>query len=219
MRTPKILFTIILILVIFNPSNLFAQALGNLDEWDISPFRPYGMLVTPDGSPWLSYIDVADPEAGKICTIDPMDGSVTEFEAPFASRFHSMDLAPVDNLWLADDYHRIVHFDKESGSFTPYAMPSDIYDRSDPEAFMGLSTAPDGKVWFSLWSNKTINFFDPITSLWEQFSIPNDNGFMPGVPVEIDFDRNGNVWFTMRVWETGKAGIGYLDVSTSEFTL
>jgi len=54
----------------------------------------------------------ADWPVGKVCTIDPSDGSVTTYQVPWGnSGFETLDRGLDDTLWIADREDRIVNFD------------------------------------------------------------------------------------------------------------
>ena len=95
---------------------------GTLEEWDSSPLRPYDIEVLSDGSAWLTLHEPALTDVGKVFTIDPSDGSITDFEAPFDAQFLTLDKASDDTLWIADVQDRLVHFDPTSGAFTGYPL-------------------------------------------------------------------------------------------------
>ena len=211
---------LLLHLFLFVTVEAWGRPTGALDEWDTSPLRPYDIVVLPDGSAWLNFYEMALSDVGKVFTIDPSDGSVTEFEAPFPARFGTMDRAPGNALWIADHHHRIVHFDTASGAFTPYELPNDIFSLPDELAeHMGVSAAPDGKVWFTYWSDPCLGVFDPATETWQRFPLPTGGDHAPGVPVEIAFGPDETVWFTIRQWASGKAGLGHLNPRTGDLRL
>lgn len=194
---------------------------GTLEEWGTSPLRPYDIVVLPDGSAWLSFFDKElRSDVGKVFTINPADGSTREFEAPFPALFGTMDRSPDNGIWIGDYHHRIVHFHAASGVFTRYELPADMFSRPDGLAeYMGVSTAPDGRVWFTYWDDTCLGMFDPAAETWQRFPLPAGGEHPPGVPVEIAFGPDGTVWFTIREWGPGKAGLGNLDPRTGEFTL
>ena len=190
----------------------YGQPSGTLEEWDTTPLRPFDIAVLSDGSAWLTVSDQNNP-SNIVFTINPADGSITAFVAPFAgAKFQTLDRAPDDTLWIADyDLDQIVHFDPTTGVFTGY--PLDSVFGTDPQPF-GVRVAPDGSVWFTCWWDRSLGRFDPVSGTWDRFDPSSDS------PVEIAFSDDGaTVWFTMKIGVNQSPGLGRLDPATGSFDL
>nr|QNO53370.1 virginiamycin B lyase [Methanosarcinales archaeon ANME-1 ERB6] len=209
---------ILLSLCLFSPTMAWDLS-GSLEEWDTSPLRPYDITVLPDGSAWLTYRDVGAPDwpVGIIFTINPSDGSTTEFQAPSAwgnSGFWTIDRGPDNTLWIADQEYRIVNFDPSTEVFTEYPLPTSQFTL--PASPFGVSVAPDGKVWFTCWNDPCLGCYDPGTGTWQRFA-PLFADVLPDPPVEIAFADDGTVWFTIRKGPGLSPGLGRLDPTTGVF--
>jgi len=217
MKNGKVMvFSILLSLCMIGPAmawNLY----GTLEEWGTSPFRPYDITVLSDGSPWLTYHDelAADWPVGKVCTIDPSDGSVTTYQVPWGnSGFETLDRGLDDTLWIADREDRIVNFDPTTHVFTAYPLPAATFTL--PAGPFGINVASDGKVWFTCMTSNALGCYNPVTNTWQNF--PVMDGGNSGKPVDIAFSSDGTVWFTTK---SGGAirGLGSLVPSTGTVTL
>ena len=209
---------ILLSLCLFSPTMAWDLREVYLEEWDTSPLRPYDVTVLPDGSAWLTYYDTNAPDwpVGKIFTINPSDGSTTEFQAPPAwgdSAFQTIDRGPDSTLWIADIEDRIVNFDPSTETFTEYPLPDSDFDL--PARPFGVSVAPDGKVWVTCWSDPCLGRYDPVAITWQRFEPLG--GFGGGAPVEIAFASDGTVWFTIMFGPS--PGLGHFNPDTGEFSL
>lgn len=210
----------LLCLAILITTSAWGRPVGDLDEWNTSPLRPYDIAILTDGSIWLNFYNMADADTGKVFTIDLATGNVRDIEAPFPSRFGAIDKAPDNSLWLGDHHHSLVHFDPATEVYTRYALPADLFDLPDGlDEHMGVRTAPDGTVWFTSWADPVVGAFDPETGDWRRFALPIEGEHPPGVPVEIAFTSDGMVWFTVREWSGRGGGLGRLNPETDEITL
>ncbi len=188
---------------------------GLLEEWDTSPLRPYDIEVLSDGTAWLTFFEMA-LDVGKVFTIDPTDGSTTEFDAPFAARFQTLDRAADDTLWIADNLGRIVHFNPLSGTFSPFSLDPAVFNLSAYP--IGIRVAPDGSVWFTCWGDNCIGRFDPDAGTWQRF--PSDLADeLPDPPIQIVFDDDGMTWFTIRRDVGISPGLGKLDPASGLITI
>jgi streptogramin lyase len=206
------LFVLLVALFLLVTVEAYGRPSGTLEEWDTTPLRPYDIAVLSDGSAWLTVYD-EDNVSNIVFTINPADGSITEFVAPFAgAEFQTLDRAPDDTLWIADyELHQIVHFDPTTGVFTGY--PLDAAFGTNPNPF-GVRVAPDGSVWFTCWGDRSLGRFDPVGGTWDRFDPSSDP------PVDIAFSDDGaTVWFTMRSGLTLSPGLGRLDPATGSFDL
>lgn len=204
----KSLTIFFIVLCLFSPTMAW-DLRGSLEEWDTSPLRPYDITVLPDGSAWLTYRDEPAPDwpVGKIFTINPSDGSTTEFQTPLAwgdAWFKTIDRGPDNTLWIADREDRIVNFDPSTEFFTEYPLPDPPFTL--PASPFGVSVAPDGKVWITCETDQCLGCFDPGTETWQRFEPPG--GFGGGNLVEIAFADDGTVWFTIMVGSS--PGLGHL---------
>jgi streptogramin lyase len=215
----KSLTIFFIVLCLFSPTMAWDLS-GSLEEWDTSPLRPYDITVLPDGSAWLTYQDgqVDDWPVGKIFTINPSNGSTTEFQAPSAwgdSGFETIDRAPDNTLWIADQKDRIVNFDPSTEVFTEHPLLDPPFTL--PAKPFGVSVAPDGKAWFTCWNDSCLGCYDPGTETWQRFALVLADVLPAPPPVEIAFADDGTVWFTIKSRRGLSPGLGRLDPTTGRF--
>lgn len=219
MKYGKLAFFTLSFLFFYHHLNAWDINHGIVHEWSVGvELRPYDIVTLSDGSPWITH--QKPDEAGKIFTLNLSDGTPVVYTAPFTANFHTLDRAADDTLWIADYADQIVHFDPLSGIFTPYPLDATIFPL--PASPYGVTVAPDGKVWFTCWSDPSIGVLDPGTGppgTWQRFALPSGGDYPPGVAVEIAFGQERPVWFTIREWAGRKAGFGNLDPDTGHFEL
>lgn len=203
---------------------------GVLEQWDTGDLAPYDIAVRSDGTAWVTQRHHFNPDGprtlpdeGRVFTVDPATGILTvRTAAASPARFQTVDVAPDDTLWLVSNHperNSIFHFDPDApgdAQFTAYDLPETVFP-SLPAYPFGIRVATDGKVWFTCWDDPAIGSFDPTTETFERFPLPAGGDRSPGVPMEIDFDIDGNVWFTIREQGAGLAGVGHLDLTTGDF--
>jgi streptogramin lyase len=184
---------------------------GLATSWELTPYEPYDLAVTSDGSVWVA----SDSE---VLAFDPADGTYTVYTAslgPPTPDFSMITPDGNDILWISDySGERIVRFDPVTGVFTPYPLPHPLFN--SPVAPFGITPGPDGAVWFTThYSDYAIGRLDPTSSSFQRFEPPG--GADRGMPVEIVFDAAGIAWFTLDMHH-GRPGLGRLDPSSGAFT-
>jgi virginiamycin B lyase len=183
---------------------------GHLESWDTAPYRPYDAVVLSDGSPWFSAGD-------SVFTIDPESGAVSAYTlsvppAAPAPQFWTLAVDASDILWIADGNDRLVRFDPVTHAFSAFDLPGGVFTL--PASPFGVAAGPDGAIWFTCQSDRSLGRYDPGTATFQRFAPP---GNLPAIPVEIAFDAAGLVYFTMRSQGPLPAGLGRFDPSTPAF--
>lgn len=200
------------------------ETTGSLREWNISPFRPYDIAVTSDGKIWMTYRNEvgADWPVGRILRLDPTDGSQTEISTPpfwGTVTYQTIERAPGDVLWVAEDTANLLVRITTSGAIALGQFPLPSPPFSSPAQPFGVRIAPDGSIWFTCWGDPSLGRYVPATGTWQRFAPPG--GFTGGVPVDMAFADNGDVWFTVKEVLGGvtQAGLGRLVPGAGAFTL
>lgn len=184
------------------------DTVGKKTEWEGDPeMRPHDIATLSDGSAWMTHEEAGN---GALITLDYGSGYLVTYPAPESAHFLTIDNAPDDTLWIADSTGKLWHFRPATHTFFSYDPPGDW---PSPD-FYGVSVAPDGRVWLTSQSsaNPYIAVFEPYTS-WTRYDIDTSGTFPPGIPVEIDFETDGTVWFTIKKTESSSryGGVGFLD--------
>ncbi len=187
---------------------------GLMKEWagDAS-MNPYDIATLPDGSVWMTHENAT---TGALIKLDYPTGTLHMIPAPFSVHFWTLDTAPDGTLWITDESGSLVQFFPSESRFESH--PIDARFPASPNPY-GVSVADDGKVWFTCQSDPPcIGVYDPSSGSWQRYDLPDGGDYDAGVPVEIDFESDGTVWFTIRQTDshTGNGGIGRLDPVSGE---
>ena len=182
---------------------------GLMKEWagDVT-MNPYDIEALPDGSVWMTHENAT---TGALIRLDYPAGTLHMISAPFSAHFRTLDAAPDGTLWIADESGTLVQFFPSESRFESHPIGAGFPASPHP---YGISVADDGRVWFTCQSvPPCIGVYDPSADSWQRFDLPDGRGYDAGVPVEIDFESDGTVWFTIRKTDshTGNGGIGRLD--------
>jgi streptogramin lyase len=213
----------IVILCVFAPAAAW-DTTGLVKEWPgDATMRPYDIATLSDGSAWMTHEEYNHTTGignGSLITLDYPNGTLLMYTAPFSADFYTLDPAPDGTLWITDYTGRLVHFDPDTLTFEQHPLPVLFPVQRRP---YGVSVAPDGRVWFTCQSDDhpCIGMYDPAAGSWERFDLPGGGAYPPGYPVEIDFESDGTVWFTIKITDghTGNGGLGRVDPATGEVTI
>ncbi|MDY6952838.1 MAG: hypothetical protein SWE60_15105 [Thermodesulfobacteriota bacterium] len=203
---------------------------GEFQEWDLgADWCPYNIAVTLNQSIYVIHDD-ADPSDGLVGKVFEIkrDGTTLEHVPSVQANFNAIARGPDNTVWITDSY-----WDDTTGTgnrlwkmrpneppapfvrFGYLALPDSFGLPADP---YGVSVDSDGIVWFACQDSDDpgIGRYDPVTGLWLRYPLPADSRI--GVPVEIAFDGDGDVWFTIREWgPANKAGLGKLEVGSNPY--
>ena len=190
---------------------------GLTKEWaGDATMRPYDIATLSNGSIWMTHESAGN---GSLITLDYPTGTFMRYNASFSAHFHTLDAATDDTLWIADYSGSLVHFSPYALSFESYPIPA-LFP-ADPRPY-GVNAAADGRVWFTCQSDPPcIGMYDPSADSWERYDLPEGADYPPGVPVEIDFESDGTVWFTIKKIDSGGAngGLGRIDPDSGDTTI
>jgi streptogramin lyase len=163
---------------------------------------PTGITVGPDGNLWVAQ---AEHRASKITTA----GSITEYKLSYPFIFPNYITPGPEKenaLWFTDRYAHKIGKITTSGSTTEYTLP----EYTEPQ---GITTGPDGKLWFAMEasSGKQIGKITTSGTITE-YSLPSGS-----YPQGIAAGPDGNLWFTDR----GTSKIGKITTSgtVTEYSL
>ncbi len=158
---------------------------------------PHGVIVGPDGAPWIT-----DGGLNSIVRVDPESKEVRRFDLPGGRA----------NLNTASfDGSGVLWFTGQGG----------IYGRVDPRGEVktfpapkgrgpyGITTTPDGVVWFSSLAGSYIARIDSATGELETFDVPTAGGGAR----RVWSDSSGKLWVTE--WFAGK--LARFDPVTTEW--
>jgi len=151
-------------------------------------------FITPgsDGNLWFT-----DAYRNTIAKISPKSGKVTEYNTP-TSNSNPIYIAkgPDGNLWFTESNNnatppvkKIGKMSPSTGEITEYSVPM-----SDPSQvfFGGLTTGPDGNMWFTSPYENKIGKISPMTGEITEYNVP----FANSNPRNIIALPDGNLWFT-----------------------
>jgi streptogramin lyase len=179
--------------------------------------EPTGITLGPDGNLWFT-----ESGANKIGRITPA-GAITEFPLPANSNPNQIATGPDGNVWFTEDAETLEEVENtEKSEKEIIRHPHGLIGRITPAGALegwaiptaggkpaGITTGPDGNVWFTEENANNIGRITPSGAISE-FHVTgggNPHGIAPG--------PNGEVWFTV----PGGNKIGRIPPSGSPITL
>jgi virginiamycin B lyase len=152
---------------------------------------PHGVIVGPDGAPW-----VTDGGQNAIVRVDPRTYEVTVYPLP--------DDRPDANLNTATfDDEGILWFTGQSGVYgrlDPATGEIEVFDAPRGRGPYGITTTPDGEVWYASLAGDHIARIDRPTGRAEVIEPPTpDQGAR-----RIWSDSQGRLW--VAEWDAGQLG-------------
>lgn len=142
---------------------------------------PWNVTYGPDGNIWWT-----EYNAGKIGTLVPSTGAVTEFPLPSSSS-NPIGIAsgPDGNVWFTEESGNAIGRITPAGTITEFSIP---HSGSYP---IGIVTGPDGNLWFAEYSGLSIGRITAAGVITE-FSLPVTGAG----PEYLAVGPDGNIWFT-----------------------
>jgi streptogramin lyase len=182
---------------------------------DSSPGRPFGVAPGPDGNVWfvtgLGQLGRVTPTGAMALFAIPAPPACTTncpppgAPPPPAERLatgQEIALGPDGALWFTQPFSNYIgratvsngalvsvqEFPAPTGCHPPYRFCMD-----------GITTGPDGNVWFTEPIKGRIARLDPLTGIITEFAIP-----LGGFPLRITAGPDGNLWFA----DNGTSSVG-----------
>jgi virginiamycin B lyase len=154
---------------------------GHVDEFPLgNGSAPHGVIVAPDGAPW-----VTDGGLNAILRIDPSSHVIRRYPLPAARPATNLNTATFDKsgvLWFTGQEGVYGRVDPVSGEVRVWDAPH------GPGAY-GITTTPDGVVYFASLAGSYIARIDPATS--------------SATVIEPPTPRQG----ARRIWSDSKSGL------------
>jgi virginiamycin B lyase len=179
----------------------FPPKIGRLTGLFITEFdvptpsaNPVSITLGPDGNLWFTELD-----GNQIGRITP-SGQITEFPIPTGgAKPRGITAGPDGNLWFTEQCSNKIGRITPTGQITEFDIPSTGGTNACPTPAhtslpWGITTGPDGNLWFTERAGNKIGRITPAGQLTE-FSIPSAGSNPTGIVAASD----GNLWFT----ETG----------------
>jgi streptogramin lyase len=180
---------------------------GSIQEFTIPGI--YGavnqIISGADGNIWFGMgatLGRLNPATGEISTFPLLGNSI------FAVLSGGIVSTSDGSIWFSQVGRQIERLDPKTGGIQEYPFPG-IYGS------VGMTTGPDGSVWFVVGDVGIIDRIDPTTGEMRQYSAPGAEGMTSG-PDDggMVFGPDGNLWFTWSNMFGG--GIGRLNPTTGE---
>jgi virginiamycin B lyase len=173
-------------------------ASGEVDLIDLGDgSAPHGVIVGPDGAPWIT-----DGGLNAIVRVDPGSKEVKRFDLPGGSA--NLNTAAFDGsgvLW----------FTGQGGIYGSVDPNGEVRTFSAPKGRgpYGITSTPDGTVWFSSLAGSYIARIDSATGEIKTYDVPTAGGGAR----RVWSDSSGKLW--VAEWFAGK--LGRFDPATEEW--
>ena len=153
---------------------------------------PHGVIVGPDGAAW-----VTDSGLNAIVRVDPAGNEVKTFPLPANRPAVNLNTAAFDRqgiLWFTGQQGVYGRLDPASGEMA-------VYDAPGGRGPYGITTTPDGTVWYASLAGNHIARVDPATGEATVVEPPTaDQGAR-----RIWSDSQGRLWVSE--WNAGKVAV------------
>jgi virginiamycin B lyase len=153
---------------------------------------PHGVIVGPDGAPWIT-----DSGLNAIVRVDPQTDEVQKFPLPAESGYANLNTAVFDN-------HGILWFTGQNGVYgrlDPSSGDLQVFEAPRGRGPYGITTTPDGMVYYASLANSYIGRIDPQTSEATVLEPPTSN---QGAR-RVWSDSQGRVWVSE--WNAGQVAV------------
>jgi virginiamycin B lyase len=146
--------------------------------------RPYGIVISGDGSPWVSC-------NGSNCLVkvDPQTMAIREYKLPDKSTSRRLDLASDGTIWYVNSaLGRLGRMNPKTGQTKEWPSPSG--PKSHPYAIAVV----DDIVWYNESAQRpdALVRFDPATERFQSWPIPS-GGIYAGIIRHMRPTRDGNL--------------------------
>jgi virginiamycin B lyase len=153
---------------------------------------PHGVIVGPDGAPWIT-----DSGLNAIMRVDPQTEAVQKFPLPAASGYANLNtavFAPTGVLWFTGQNGVYGRLDPSTGDIKVFEAPRG-------RGAYGITTTPDGAVYYASLANSYVGHIDPQTSEATVLEPPTSN---QGAR-RVWSDSQGRVWVSE--WNAGQVAV------------
>lgn len=164
-----------------------------------TPFStPLAITAGPDGALWFS--EIGTNSIGRLT----IDGTLTEFPfQPYIGEamqdVNGITAGPDGALWFTESTNNRIGRVTTDGTFRQFLIRHPDQDPDDPYIRnaqpMGITTGPDGAIWFGETSGNRIGRLDSTTGKLTEFLFPPAGG--PRQPHAITAGPDGALWFTV----------------------
>jgi len=177
-----------------------AAALGRLDpatgETHLIPLgsgsAPHGVIVGPDDAPWIT-----DSGLNAIVRVDPQTENVQAFPLPAGDGYANLNTA-------AFDRNGILWFTGQNGIYgrlEPATGNIQVFDAPRGRGPYGITTTPDGGIYYASLANSYIGRIDPQTGEATILEPPT-----PGQGARrVWSDSLGRIWVSE--WDAGQVAV------------
>lgn len=148
--------------------------------------RPYGIIVAPDGAPWIALFG-----ANRIIAIDPADLKAKSYTLPEGARPRRIDASDDGAIWYTD-YRRgyLGRIEPKSGALKEWRMPS-----GDDARPYGMAVDAENRIWFvetGVSPNRFVGFEPESEQFFSITPIPSGAGSVRHMHYQKE---TGQVWF------------------------
>ena len=153
---------------------------------------PHGVIVGPDGVPWIT-----DSGLNAIVRVDPKTEAIQKFPLPSESGNANLNTAVFDRtgtLWFTGQNGVYGRLDPSSGEMQVYQAPRG-------RGPYGITTTPDGTVYYASLANSYVGRIDPQTGEAAVLEPPTSN---QGAR-RVWSDSQGRVWVSE--WNAGQVAV------------
>ena len=153
---------------------------------------PHGVIVGPDGAPWIT-----DGGLNSIVRVDPVSGGVKEFPLPSRASHANLNTATFD-------HKGVLWFTGQSGIYgrlNPSKGQVEVFDAPGGPGPYGITTAPDGTVYYASLAGSYIARINQETGKAEVINPPTPH---QGAR-RVWSDSRSQIWVSE--WNSGKLGM------------
>ncbi len=158
------------------------------------------IISGPGGDLWFT-----TQNDGKVGMINPTTGAFEEFSVPLSIPYcfvYGIAADSEGNLWFAENASDLGVLNPTTGAITEVAIPSKA---------SGMTTGPDGNIWFTESSAGEIGSINPTTDVITEYTAP----YTGSSPTGITTGPDGNLWFT----DGGTTTVGVADLTNSNLVV
>ncbi|MDE2815164.1 MAG: lyase [Chloroflexota bacterium] len=154
--------------------------------------RPHGVIVGPDGAPWIT-----DGGLNAIVRVDPSTQAVTVFPLPESTGYANLNTATFDLsgiCWFTGQSGIYGRVDPETGELKVYEAPRG-------RGPYGICTTPDGNVYYASLAGSYVGHINTATGAVTELNPPTSN---QGAR-RVWSDSRSRIW--VAEWNTGQVSL------------